>query len=244
MNKFGEDYGVLSTNMRDEIESLYLIDRVFRFGSHVYGSNDENSDEDFIVLVLYENPVSTRIEIDNQTVHVYTMEIAQKYLNNHDVSLIETQCKYGIFGDFKIDLGKLRSSFSAVANNSWVKGKKKLEVPADYDLRGGLKSIFHSIRIMDYGVQIATHGTIKIWDNYNWLLKELNHLGETKHITELWEIINSRYLETYKQLKSEFRGLIPKNLMETGSKKQKIITILKHHKINPSKSLLKELMDV
>ncbi len=61
---------------------------------------------------------------------------------------------------FKLDKTKLRVAISTIVSNSWVKGKKKLIVQGDYDLNLAIKSTFHSLRILDFGTQIAMEGKI------------------------------------------------------------------------------------
>ena len=56
---------------------------IYRFGSHVYGTNNEKSDEDFIYVV---NNYQITDSIDK---HYYTKKEFQSLLNNHDIRILE-----------------------------------------------------------------------------------------------------------------------------------------------------------
>ena len=71
----------------------------------------------------------------------------------------------------------LRTSISTITSNSWVKGKKKLIITVDYDLNLALKSVFHSLRILDFGIQISENKKIVNFSNCNWILVELKKLS-------------------------------------------------------------------
>lgn len=61
---------------------------------------------------------------------------------------------------FKLNEWKIRESFGTIANNSFVKAKKKLVVKESYDRRCAIKSLFHSIRLLMYACQIAENGKL------------------------------------------------------------------------------------
>ena len=63
---------------------------------------------------------------------------------------------------------KIRNSFSHVASNSFVKCKKKIEVEASYDPHTGRKSLWHSLRIVDFGIQILKHDKIIDYSSVNY----------------------------------------------------------------------------
>ncbi len=52
----------------------------------------------------------------------------------------------------------MRKSISAVVSNSWVKSKKKMLVENEDYI--GRKSMWHSLRILRFGIQIAKHERI------------------------------------------------------------------------------------
>ena len=66
---------------------------------------------------------------------------------------------------FELNLQQLRKSISEKASHSWVKAKKKFEVESDRNIYIGKKSLFHSIRIIDFGIQIARYGKIEYYNS-------------------------------------------------------------------------------
>ncbi len=213
---------------------------VYPLGSFVYGTNDELSDRDYI-FVFNEPRVS-----DNINNHYYTVEEFQSLLDNCDIQMLE--CHFLPPGvvikqrnpwTFTLDKQKLRKSISTISSNSWVKGKKKLIVTGDYDLRAGLKSIYHSLRILDYGIQICQHGEIVYWDRMNFILKDIKKLSEQYSRVELWEKIDNKYRKTFNTLSSTFKTLAPKDTRDA-EKKKEIEELLAKYGIN-NVDLLTEL---
>lgn len=103
--------------------------------------------------------------------------------------------------DFKLDLIKLKHFVSHINSNSWVKSKKKI-TQGDYYI--GIKSIFHSMRIVMFGIQLAKYGVITDFTCANTLWKELNGSKFT------WTQLDKKYKEYNNSLLSEFRKLSKK----------------------------------
>lgn len=223
---------------------MKILDK-YLYGSRLYGTHREDSDFDYIAIVLDYPETGSLYEKDNKTYHLYSFKDHIKGMENHDVAIIESMYLNNKVPDFfKLNKSKLRDSFSTVSNHSWVKGKKKLTVHFDYDKLSGIKSIFHSIRITDYGIQLADQGRIYKKDRYNFIMKELYELAEKYEREELWTIIESRYKKLWKDLRHEFKMLAPKSSSEKSSNKQKLIQTFKINNINPSKKLIKEILEV
>lgn len=194
----------------------YLDDNilnVYMFGSRVYGSNTESSDHDYIVVA--KKPFTT----DSTDIHVYTEDHFQTFLDRGEIQALECLClpkqfvlKESVIFHPKFTTDSLRRSISMVASNSWVKAKKKITVLADYDLNAGLKSLFHSIRILDFGIQIASSGCITRWDTYNYVLADIKKMSEKLQYDTLWDAINTKYNPLFKKLSHEFKLLAPKDL--------------------------------
>ena len=137
------------------------------YGSSVYGTTTADSDVDFICI--YPDDVAFKAQeiLDQCDINNYSHSNFQRLLNNQDISCLEAfyaPKKFIHIGNFSnythtLDLKKLRSKFSERSSNSWVKAKKKILVEKDQE-RIGLKSLFHSIRILDFGIQLALEGQI------------------------------------------------------------------------------------
>ncbi len=202
---------------------------VYRFGSHVYGTNNENSDEDFyVVQENYTKSPSTDIH------HISRLEF-QILLDKQDIQALECffvpneyVLKKSTEFTFNLDKTKLRKSISTVSDGAWQKGRKKLTVAADYDKKLALKSIFHALRIRDIGIQVATHGKIISYSRMNYILEDLYKLGDLYERNELWDKIDSKYRKVYNDLRSTFVELCPKDNTRN-IKIGKIQEILKMH---------------
>lgn len=189
-----------------EIDNVIAI---YPYGSRVYLNARKNSDYDYIVIV--KNKTNEQYSDRLININFFTAEEHQTRLDEHEISALECyflpddlQIKHsGIFG-FKLDLSKLRHSLSAKSSNSWVKAKKKLTVEKDYDLDLGRKSLFHSMRIIDYGIQIANNGKIVDYGSCNDLFNEIMN-------TYTWGQMFENYKQKYNALCSEFRTLAPKD---------------------------------
>lgn len=225
--------------------NIKILDK-YLYGSRLYGTHREDSDWDYIAIVLEYPETGSLLEKEDKTYHLYSLEDHAKAMLNHDVAIIESMyLNNKIPNFFRLDKGKLRESFSTVSNHSWVKGYKKLTVHFDYDKLAGIKSIFHSIRITDYGIQLADQGRIYKKDRYNYIMKDLYYLAEKYEREELWNIIESKYKKLWKDLRHEFKMLCPKSNLRGFSEKEKVRTVLINNGINkPSKKLIKELIEI
>lgn len=195
--------------IQDNIENDNVLN-IYQYGSHVYGNVTEHSDTDYILVVneYFDNP--------SPSIQIYTKSQFQLALNNCEITALECfylneSCilKETIKFEFKVDLNKLRISLSTISNNSYVKCKKKLIISGDYEPYTAIKSMFHSLRILDFGIQILTEGKIINYGSMNWLFYELLGLMNLYQRDELWQIIDTRYRELFKKKKSEFKRLAP-----------------------------------
>jgi hypothetical protein len=193
---------------------------IYRFGSYVYETNNEFSDEDYVVILKEYQ------ESKDDNIHHFSEVQFQDLVNRHDVQALECiflpanlilkqDCKF----NFVLDKAKLRISISTTASNSWVKGKKKLIIIEDYDQNLGLKSIFHALRILDYGIQIAEHNQIINYSSMNYVLDDLIKLSKAYQKTELWEMIDAKYRKLFNSKSSLFKDLCPKDLNEANKRK-------------------------
>jgi len=167
---------------------------IYVFGSRVYGTSGYDSDWDFIMIA--NNAVSNQeIRSGDFNIHVIVPDEFEKMLKAHHPGAIE--CFFApqefrlletIKFDFKISIPSLRHSFSHVSSNSWVKCKKKLE-QGDYYI--GVKSLFHSLRIPMFGIQIVKDGFISDFSCAN----------------KIYDIIFSRNDWTWEELDEKFRTL-------------------------------------
>lgn len=179
---------------------------IVEYGSSVYGTTTEKSDTDLICVVntdedIYEVLVHKEHNLD---LHLISFNTLEKLLNEHDIMALETY--YQLSNSFKslleftLDLDKLRRKISAVVNNSWSKARKKLNIPEEDDYIA-LKSLFHSIRILSYGIDLARDGRI---DFKNVLID-----GEKIACSNFWKQLQYEYSQGFrwKEFKAEYTSL-------------------------------------
>lgn len=204
---------------------------VYQFGSHVYGTATPQSDDDYIVVVK-EYEESPSIDI-----HYMTVSAFQTGLDNMDIQCLECYfldqkhiLKETVQFNFTLHKTNLRVAISTVANGSWIKGKKKLTVMADYEKYLAVKSIFHSLRILDYGIQLAEESKIYDYTSSNYILNDLMKLYNQYERNELWETIEVKYKKVFNKRKSIFKKLCPKPTNHF-QKKEKLKAIFQEHNL-------------
>lgn len=196
---------------------------MFRFGSKVYGTNSEQSDNDLIVIV--EDCVDTTSENNNiLTFHegnndyqVITDSHFKEMIKNHHIVALESlwmhESNYSDLNTFneryltlfKLDKWKLRQTISGICNNAWAKCHKKLTVEKDYDYYRAIKSLFHVIRLFIFGRQIAEYGHIADYSAANFYWIEIKNQESHE-----WEDYKKIYQPIVNNLRSEFVKLCPK----------------------------------
>ncbi|WP_106521042.1 nucleotidyltransferase domain-containing protein [Taibaiella chishuiensis] len=216
----------------------------YRFGSYVYGTWQPGSDEDFICIT--DKP-GAEAEPDTQ---YYTREVFQRLLDHHEIAALECyflpdrfilRQSYAGF-TFNLDKGRLRVSISTMSANSWVKGKKKLTVPGDYDERQGIKSVFHAIRILELGIQLAQTARINDYSACNWLYEALCKLAAAGP-DRLWERIDDRYRKLYHKLQTQFRELCPKTGIPQHRLKLELIGLFRENDCYTTEVVQRKLVD-
>lgn len=188
---------------------------VYTYGSRVYQTfNPIRSDYDFIIVKRLTSSLKEELNIDNINITIYSSFSFQEELDNHEISVIETQFlpkdlillekeKF----NWNLDLEKLRSSISAKVSNSWVKAKKKLIIERDFNLYIAKKSLFHVFRILHYGIQLASSNRIYDYTIANYYFEEI-----FKMKTIDWFDYYNRFKRDYNQLHSKFKKLAPKQV--------------------------------
>jgi len=192
---------------------------IYIFGSQVYGTATSNSDFDISLVI------KNKIGVNNQeikhpivNIHIYEDDFFQEKLNEHKIGFLECIMADDLFKIenkkffFNLNKSVLRKEISSVANNSWVKCKKKLLVEQDeYDI--GVKSLFHSMRIADFGKQIAIKGKVEDFSSMNYLWDEIKYRHDLT-----WNYLYETYKKDYNRLMSEFRLVAPKEEKSSTSK--------------------------
>lgn len=200
---------------------------IYLYGSTIYGSANPKSDFDLIVVVDRKDDVTIqsraiaiardyfKLSFHKFDANIYTEEEFLRGLEGMEISFLECANDVRAYGDEgtlifgkkhvmpKIHLPTLRDSISRKASNSWVKAKKKLTVQEDYAPLIGKKSAWHAVRIIDFGIQLATTGRIN--DVTSKTLEFFDFME-----CETWEEIDKKFRGLYNSLSTEFRKVAPK----------------------------------
>jgi hypothetical protein len=181
---------------------------MFPYGSRVYGTHSDKSDYDYNTVVSDNCSIKTGTEVRHHDINitVYSKSDWQQQLDNHKIHSMEAfynpdgECRRRF--NFSLNLGKLRNELSQKASHSFVKAKKKIEVERDFLV--GWKSLFHSLRILNFGLQIATTEKIDFSAaNHFWF----DIIGEPHYD---WPFFKQKYQPIYNELATEFRKVAPK----------------------------------
>jgi predicted nucleotidyltransferase len=216
-----KDYLMNMDDLLSDIVNLSGIhpSRIFNitvFGSRVYGTSNEYSDWD-IIMVANNSVESSEIRRGLFNIHIYTPDKFKKDLDWHRINNLEC-----IFApdwailkenidyrkEFKLDSSKLRHATSHISSNSWVKCKKKLVVADDYYI--GIKSLFHSIRIPMFATQIMQHGKMVDFSCANWIWDKLTFKNDPMGTRWTWDDLDNEFRLVHNSVLSEFRKLTPK----------------------------------
>ncbi len=188
---------------------------VYLFGSRVYGTASDKSDWD-IIMVANNSVESTELSGLKRgiyNIHVYTPKKFQEDLDWHRINNLEcvfapnwAKLKEDIKWEFKIDTAKLRHAISHISSNSWVKCKKKL-AQDEYYL--GIKSLFHSIRIPMFGLQIANFGKIVDFSEANYIWDDLTFKSIPLYMRDksewTWDELSKKWKPELNSILTKFR---------------------------------------
>lgn len=199
------DINDIIRNIGVEEKDIYNI---YIYGSRVYGTYNNQSDWDIIVIANIKIE-STEIRKGIFNIHIYTPDKFQKDLDYHRINNLEciyapkwAKIKENIkFNNFKINKNILRHSLSQISSNSWVKCNKKI---SDGEYYIGVKSLFHSIRIPMFGIQICEYGEIVDYSVANNIWSDIRDNRYT------WSELDRKYRPILNSTLTNFRRLAPK----------------------------------
>lgn len=183
------------------------VKNIYVFGSRVYGTTSVDSDWDFIMVANTPNS-NQEIRSGNFNIHVVTEEQFLKNLKDHHSSTVEAffapsqfRLQEEVKFNWSPNIPSLRHSFSHISSNSWVKCKKKMD-QGDYYI--GVKSLFHSLRIPMFGIQIAKTGGIYDFTVANSIYDRIMSKDWT------WEELDSEFRILRNSILSDFRSVTQK----------------------------------
>lgn len=202
---------------------------MFLRGSRSYGTQSDNSDYDYGVIVdddseiidlpnVFDNEKSdTRIHpvvLSCGDIEIVKEKDFIKMIEEHEPFAIEPLMlddnkfarKYKHY--LTINPWKLRCKFGQISNNSWSKAKKKMTIVEDYDMYCGAKSLFHSIRLLIFACAF-TKGYVNEHELH--IIKEIhNSIMSDMKAGFTWDDFNRKYKPIWKAWHHEMVLLCPK----------------------------------
>jgi predicted nucleotidyltransferase len=175
---------------------------IYQYGSRVYGCNDSDSDYDIVVVAAYPKAqdIICRYGDDDTeyNIHIYSPDRFKDDLEKH--KMLNLECaflpeEFVIMQNdpisFVLKKKKMAKTLLNASHNSWFKAKMRLR---DMDVRRGLKSLYHSLRILMFADQIMDADRIFDYSESNYLWEEIDGCDEVK-----WDYFKEKYLP-FKQL--------------------------------------------
>jgi len=213
-----DDYRQVAFELAKKIP-FYVAEGIFQFGSTVYGNKKP---EDVDMIVVYQSSTffdDVQIVSGNYNVNAYHIDTFTEMLLNHKIDALEclfipkTVYSYvspilqRVFNSFVLNKEQLRRSISSTSSNSYAKAKKKIIVKEDFDIASSIKSLWHSFRIMQFGIQLAKNNKISNFKETNSMFLEIIH----KYINSKsnWGEIHAEFKPQMNKLHSEFKLLCP-----------------------------------
>ena len=198
---------------------------IYKWGSSLYGTLNENSDLDYVIVLDDNSKIWNDLEnehyqyeSENLDLHLISESYYKILLNKCDLMAME--CYFQENPVKKIDLNidfklkQLRHSISSTSSNSYVKSKKKLTIEENNEINKyiGVKSLFHSIRIIQLGIGISKTITKEKEHIFNFdsnvLFNEILEFSE--NINYKWDFIHKKYKPIFNKYSTEFKKLAPK----------------------------------
>jgi len=205
----------MNTQTKEKILLLNILENMnisyenvlglYTIGSNLYDSTDEYSDLDYVIIVK-DNIQSKQIESETLDLHIYNESYYKELISNCDD--IALSCYFQDYPIMKyeykteINFRKLRESLSRKSSNSYVKAKKKL---LQNDFRLAYKSMFHSFRLIEFGINIINKSkgvSTSVFYSYYDITYFENIFSRYD-----WEEIHKLLKPEYNSLKSDFRRL-------------------------------------
>jgi hypothetical protein len=201
---------------------------IIPYGSSVY-CNKKPSDYDFIVIVdnsFASQDIHNRTDID---ISIIDKKLFIEHITLNKVRALELLYtpfetnNFFIIPEFKSELinyrkniispQKIRENFSKTTSNSYVKAKKNLIIQSDYDYMSSLKSLWHSIRIANFGIQMVSNKNVNFQSCNDLYIEIQNTYQEYNNDDKekMWQKLHEKFKPIYNKVHSELKSKCPKN---------------------------------
>lgn len=187
-------------NLVPDAESIYAI---YPFGSRVYGNYSDLSDYDFILL-YNKTPATEQLIRDKYTFNMTTPAQFQFDLQEHipyalecffldPTSVIVSPNKPF---NFNLNFTKLEESFIPKMDKEFALFKQRFNTS---DFVRGKKSLFHSMRVGLYGLQILKYGKIQDYSEANFLWESISSYSSSDFV-----FYENKFLPIFNKIKNDF----------------------------------------
>lgn len=192
------------------------IKNIYIYGSRIYGNHNEESDYDMIMVASSLNEAMEH-KIRDLNIHVHTPDKFKRDLFDFDIHNLECiyapeeakileRVKYND-ANFKINQNSLKYKLMNQSFNSFYKAKMRIK---DGDTYIGTKSLFHSLRILMFGIQIQKYDRIMDFSEanplFNQIMQDEENTSDFSDMDELWMYYKDKYLPVKIKLEKEFNG--------------------------------------
>lgn len=161
------------------------VKNVYCFGSRVYGTADDFSDWDYLLLgSTMQEHQEFKPEHDLMNVHIITPDIFKKRLERHEIQPLECVFapqefrlleKIDYLKDFKLNTNILKNIAFGESFTAWKTAKKRFDEGDQYR---GLKAVYHGLRILDFALQICDNKKIVDFTSMNYIWDEIKDTEE------------------------------------------------------------------
>lgn len=171
-------------NIEDEILNIYC------YGSRIYGTADENSDSDYIIVTksaMLKSGAFKQNAISNKDRSIqgiiYSRGGFMDAINNYDISAHEClslpedkiiKAKWP-FKVQKWDTKEMVKKIITKASNSWHTADLQAKDGWIYPAK---KGIFHALRILHFGLQLKEHQKIVDFEECNFIWEDFRLIEE------------------------------------------------------------------
>jgi len=188
------------------------VRNIYLYGSRVYLTARAESDYDIIMiashLLAHEEKRAT-VNGALLNIHIITPDKFLYDLKIHNIMNLEclfapdwARLQEKLVLPTDINVKKLIKNNLAQSYSSWNGGKRKIK---EYNIDKGLKSIFHSLRMLMFTIQIAEHGKIIDYSVANELYSEVIDSDEFE-----WDYFKEKYLPLKVELEEKLKSQIQK----------------------------------
>jgi len=172
------------------------VRNIYLYGSRVYGTARAESDYDIIMIashLLAHEEKRTTVNGVLLNIHIITPDKFLADLKIHNIMNLEclfapdwAKLQEKLVLPTDINIKKLVKNNLAQSYSSWQGGKRKIR---EYNIDKGVKSIFHSLRMLMFATQIVEQGKIADYSIANDLYSEIVDSDEFE-----WDYFKEKYL--------------------------------------------------